>query len=314
MPTVLLFCLVALACAFGAWVPFESTAVPGYAKIAKTDVPFSNLRRACGPSRVNCTLATIAAACTADDACGAFNTDGYLKARTLGCAWGSNHCVFPQGQPFAGADLVDLFVKQGAPPPQAWEAEVRAGSVLYAQPEPNLCYMPEIGNGYVASIVGFASMHLAGLYTGKCGSTHKARLPSPIAGIHIRNSEGGAAAVKAALDTRRGLYLRRYPLGSATGTYEVEQRIFAHRTRKHVLVTEFELVERAYGSESRKTGEETIVEEKKGAAIPPFTFELGSLYDFHQDKVTGRRGTGGGTRAPLPPPPPRHAPIQEAGW
>ena len=286
------------ALAFGAWSPFESTAFPGYAKIAKTDVPFSNLRRACAPSS-NCTLATIAAACTADDACGAFNTDGYLKARTLGCAWGSNHCVFPQGQPFAGADLVDLFVKQGSPPPQAWEAEVRAGSVLYAQPEPNLCYMPEIGNGYVASIVGFASMHLAGLYTGKCGSTHKARLPSPIAGIHIRNSEGGTAAVKAALDTRRGLYLRRYPMGSATGMYEVEQRIFAHRTRKHVLVTEFELVERAYGSEPGETGEEKIVEEKKGGAIPPFSFQLGSLYDFHQDKDDrGEKGNGGGHASP----------------
>lgn len=48
--------------------------------------------------------------------------------------------------------------------------------------------MPEVGNGYVASVVSFASTHVSGLYYGHCGNTHKARLPSPIAGISVANA------------------------------------------------------------------------------------------------------------------------------
>jgi hypothetical protein len=96
--------------------------------------------------------------------------------------------------------------------------------------------MPEIGNGYVASVVSFASMHLAGLYNGRCGTTHKARLPSPIASIKVVNATAGRT--QGALDTKNGMYRRRYFVAGSI----VEQRLFAHRVRKHVLVSEFELI------------------------------------------------------------------------
>ena len=186
-----------------AWsLPYETSTVPGYTKISKTDVPFHSLRRACVPSSPSCTLQTIAQVCSKDPICLAFNSDGFLKARA-NCGWGPKYCVYPEGQPFPPAERVDLYIKQGDPPPMEWRDEVAAGSLLYAQPEPNICQMPEVGNGYVASVVGFASTHVAGLFYGSCGSTHKARLPSPIAGITIGNADTNRT--QASLDTRRGI-------------------------------------------------------------------------------------------------------------
>ena len=217
------------------WTPFESPTVPGFSKLAKSDVPFATLRTLPNGS----SLTTIAAACHAEVNCRAFNSDAELKVRA-DCGWGSTHCVYPQGQPFPAADRVDLYLKQGLAPPTEWLEAVTQGTTLYSSEEPNICEMPEVGNGYVASVVGFASTHVAGLYNGACGNVHKARLPSPIAGISATNSVNGhAAAVQAALDTVGGVYKRRYTLAEAT---VVEQRIYAHRTRPHVLVTEFELL------------------------------------------------------------------------
>ena len=44
----------------------------------------------------------------------------------------------------------------------------------------------------------------------------------------------------------RGVYVRRLHMAGADGAdgaVVVEQRIFAHRVRKHLLVTEFELID-----------------------------------------------------------------------
>ena len=71
---------------------------------------------------------------------------------------------------FPAADSVDLFVKNPTDaPPAQWAAGVVAGSLLYAQPEPDICMMPEVGNGFIASILGFASMHVSGFFNGGCG-------------------------------------------------------------------------------------------------------------------------------------------------
>ena len=231
-----LFNLVCPVAIWGWDLPFETSTVPGYTKVAKTDVPFHSLRRVCVPPSANCTLQNIAEACSDDPVCRAFNSDGFLKARA-NCGWGPNYCAYPEGQPFPPADRVDLYIKQGNPPPIEWRDQVAAGSMLYSQPEPNICQMPEVGNGYIASVVGFASTHIAGLFYGSCGSTHKARLPSPIAGITITNAVTNRT--QAALDTRKGIYNRRYHLPNGA---VVEQRILAHRERPHVLLTELELI------------------------------------------------------------------------
>eukprot|EP00035_Acanthoeca_spectabilis_P014265 m.271436 g.271436 ORF g.271436 m.271436 type:complete len:952 (-) comp16091_c0_seq1:156-3011(-) len=273
--------LVGLA---AAWVPFPSPAVPGYHMVPKSDVPFASLRSVC-PTDNSCNLSAVAAACTAEPECRAFNSNGSLKQRA-DCGWGSEHCVYPQGQPFAAADATDLYIKQGAPPPAEWADAVADGSLLYAQPEPNICEMPEVGNGYVASVVSFASTHVSGLYYGHCGNTHKARLPSPIAGISVANAV--PVSTQAGLDARNGIYRRRLHLPSGG---VVEQTILAHRTRPHVLLT---TLERVSGPTTDPDG--------------PVALQLETLYDFQQPTLpssTGRpanegAATGDGGACPNP--------------
>jgi len=185
----------------------------------------------------------------------AFNSDGLLKAFAT-CSRGAEYCVYPQGQPFAAAERVDLYLKQGVSPPQDWRAEILAGSTLYEHEEKvAAAFMPQVGNGYVASVVGSSSMFVAGLYNGACGTSHKAGLPSPVAGITISNRANGSA-IHAALDTRRGIFVRRYTVAGSAGSV-VEQRILAHRTHPHVMVTEFELIGAGGGGSSVELALET---------------------------------------------------------
>ena len=172
-------------------------------------------------------------------ACNAFTTDGKLFHCPGGycdCDSGQQYCA--RGRDiFSGAlgeNATDLYIQTALLPPPEWAAGVAAGSMLFAQPPPNTCYMPEVGNGHLATVVSWGALHMAGLFNGACGSTQKARLPSPVA-----LSLPGGVLTGSALDMARGAFLRRWamPGGSA-----VEQRIWAHRTRKRVLVTDFKLL------------------------------------------------------------------------
>ena len=96
--------------------------------------------------------------------------------------------------------------------------------------------MPEVGNGFVASIIGYSSMHVSGFFNGACADINKAHMPSVI-GISVTNAE--VNATQAALDMARAVYVRRLRLGDGA---VVEQRTYAHRVRKHLLVTEFESI------------------------------------------------------------------------
>jgi hypothetical protein len=254
MPMLLVVSFYTLVAVVASWNPFGSSAVPGYFKLAKSDVPFHSMGVVCNASAsasasADCTLSTIAANCSANPKCQAFNTDGLLKA-FASCSWGSEYCVYPQGQPFPAADRLDLYVKQGVPPPQEWRAEIIAGSTLYGHEETvNAAFMPQVGNGYVATVVASSAMYVSGVYFGACGPSHKARLPSPIAGISLTNRPYGFGAhemmwppIHTALDTRRGMFVRRYAVGVGADGGIVEQRILAHRTRPHLMLTEFELI------------------------------------------------------------------------
>ena len=199
-----------------------------YARFGDTDVPFSTYSTV-APS-------TAQAACDADVKCKAYNSKGALK-RCAGCEGGSDCCVYPRGaQDFPAANGIELFVKQGSSAPQEWQAGIDAGSLLYSQPEPDICMMPEVGNGFVASIIDFSSMHVSGLFDGGCGGVSKAHLPSVI-GISATNAN--ASLTQAALDMKRAVYVRRLHF---PGGQQVEQRIYAHRVRKHVMVVEVELL------------------------------------------------------------------------
>jgi hypothetical protein len=203
---------------------------PAFKKIPKSDVPYSTMGRRATPEAA-------AAACLADASCKAYNSDGELK-RCVGCEGGSSCCVYPAGaQDFPAADRIDLFVKNGAAPPKDWEAGAAAGSLLYSQPEPDICMMPEVGNGFLASIIGFSSLHVSGFFNGGCGGVSKAHLPSVI-GITATNAN--TTRTQAALDMDKAVYVRRLYIESSSAV--VEQRTFAHRIHKHIMVTEFELL------------------------------------------------------------------------
>ena len=214
-----------------------------YRRFPNTDVPYNSLK----PSEGNNNNAhdgdydDAAVQCGKTTGCVAYNSQGDLKS-CAGCDFNPDCCIYPQGQPFADADGVDLFVHNGRAPPAEWVDGIEQGWRLYAQPEPasiqQYCYMPEVGNGYLASVVGFASMHIGGIFNGACGGTHKARLPSPIAGLTVRHPKPNF--VQGALDTMSGLYQRRYNYVDAG--FVIEQTIYAHRTRRHVIVSEFELI------------------------------------------------------------------------
>lgn len=175
--------------------------------------------------------------------CNAFTTDGKLfncPHRSCDCDSGEGWCargrdIFTSAPPEGfNASATDLYVVAGLPPPPAWAGAVAAGSMLFAQPEPNACYMPEIGNGHLATVVSWGALHMAGLFNGACGSTQKARLPSPVA-----LSLPGATLTGSALDVAHGAFLRRWAL---PGGSVVEQRVWAHRVRKRVVVADFSLV------------------------------------------------------------------------
>ena len=203
-----------------------------YRKYSKSDVPFAAKY---GKKYATAEEANIA--CTKDPVCRAYNSNGELK-KFAGCEWGSDWCIYPHGaQEFAAANEIDLYVKTGAAPPEQWVQGIAAGSILYSQPEPDICMMPEVGNGFVASIVGFSSMHVSGFFNGGCGGVRKAHLPSVI-GISVTNAD--EARTQSALDMDRAVYVRRLYFEGSPAV--VEQRTYAHRVRKHVLVTEFELL------------------------------------------------------------------------
>ena len=130
MLPLLLLLLLPASCSASAW--------SAYKKLAKSDVPYATMGR-------RSSAAEAAAACAALPGCAAYNSDGELKS-CAGCEGGSDCCVYPAGATdFPAADRLDLFVKQGLAPPAAWAAGMAEGSLLYAQPEPDLCMMPGAG-------------------------------------------------------------------------------------------------------------------------------------------------------------------------
>ena len=125
----------------------------------------------------------------------------------------------------------------------------------------------------MASIIDFSSLHVSGFFNGGCGAVSKTHLPS-VTGITVTNAIKNQT--QAALDMARGMFVRRLHIPVAAvptavpTVVVVEQRIFAHRVRMNVMVTEFEIVDAGGGEE--------------------VTLELSTLFD----PLCG----------PLPPPPP----------
>ncbi|CAF1032489.1 unnamed protein product [Didymodactylos carnosus] len=179
----------------------------------------------CGPDySVECDINVLAARCNVNSNCRGFNTNGFLKSCTAGCDQG---CCYDVTQ------NVDLYIKKGYLPPKDWIDDINGARILFANPEPHFCFLPEIGNGYIATVAMSASIFQSGLFTGKCGNIGKARLPSPIGGT-VTN----APLIASGLHFNKGTFARRYQIDADN---VIEQRVYISRPHRSVMVLEFEL-------------------------------------------------------------------------
>lgn len=109
-------------------------------------------------STAQCSVEVLAAHCNANPDCQGFNSNGYLKSCTSGC---HNQCCYDTD------NNTDLYIRKGYLPPNDWCDDVDNAKILFANPEPNLCFLPEIANGYIGTVVTSASLFQSGLFNGK---------------------------------------------------------------------------------------------------------------------------------------------------
>ena len=106
-------------------------------------------------------------------------------------------------------------------------------------------FMPSVANGYVGTVIYSDSVYVSGVYNGRAfpkkypiypiylyQHAHRARIPST-ASINFKiNGIKGQSSY--ALDVSEGVFYKWFKAVNLT----VEQRIYAHRTRKNLLVVE----------------------------------------------------------------------------
>ncbi|CAL1536284.1 unnamed protein product [Lymnaea stagnalis] len=94
-------------------------------------------------------------------------------------------------------------------------------------------YIPEVGNGHLATVVQSDAIFMNGLYNGANFSSHRARIPST-AGYSINSTTPAHVSRRYSLDLARGIFTESY---TAPGV-EISLRTYAHRQLTLVLVTE----------------------------------------------------------------------------
>lgn len=130
------------------------------------------------------------------------------------------------------------------PIPSEWLEAYDRGDLLYSD-QLIVQYMPEVGNGFLATVAGSHSLYIAGVFNGCLPSSDPARVarnetchvnPSRRAQVPapLLFSLAGASLSGSALDLRHGAFLRRFALAGASA----ELRLYAHRSRKSLLVLE----------------------------------------------------------------------------
>lgn len=106
-------------------------------------------------------------------------------------------------------------------------------------------FMPSVANGYVGTVIYSDSVHVSGVFSGRAypkkypvypvflyQHPHRARIPSTASmDFKIDGIEGKSSY---ALDVSEGVFYKWFRAANLT----VEQRIYAHRTRKNLLVVE----------------------------------------------------------------------------
>ena len=117
-------------------------------------------------------------------------------------------------------------------------------SSVFVVGSPAGTFMPSVGNGYLGSVVFSDRVHISGVYSGRAHSkkapiypvhlkqhTHRARIPSTAAIEFSTSLEGNRSY---ALDVADGVFYAWFEARQLS----VEQRVYAHRSRKHILVVE----------------------------------------------------------------------------
>ena len=107
-----------------------------------------------------CDIEVLAAHCNTNPHCRGFNSNGFLKSCTSGCDVGCCYDV---------THNVDLYIRKGFLPPDDWQEDVNNGRMLFANPEPHFCFLPEIANGYIGTVAMSTSLFQSGLFNGKVG-------------------------------------------------------------------------------------------------------------------------------------------------
>ncbi|CAG5116719.1 unnamed protein product, partial [Candidula unifasciata] len=128
------------------------------------------------------------------------------------------------------------YIKAGSEPvpPSLTPAD---STVLSSESLPaNRDYMPEVGNGHIATVVDSDTVLMNGLYNGANFSSHRARIPST-SGYSINATTPANLQRLYSLDTGRGVFFETYTGQGVT----VSLRTYAHRELVRVLVTELVL-------------------------------------------------------------------------
>lgn len=163
----------------------------------------------------------------------------------------------------AAASAAVVVTGQGIPP--EWIRDYNSQSLLYIENDGSVqaSQMPAVGNGYLATQIGSDAIYVAGVFNGAAteAPSHRARIPSNV------NFRAPGTAQHAALNLREATYYRRShvvpwkdawlgfaPCGpwwantagdSCTSSNEktwFEQRWYAHRLLRSVLVHEVEVI------------------------------------------------------------------------
>lgn len=106
-------------------------------------------------------------------------------------------------------------------------------------------FMASVGNGYVGTVIYSDTVHVSGVFNGQAypkkypiypvylyQHAHRARVPST-ASVNF-NVKGISGKSSYALDVSEGVFYKWFKAVNLT----VEQRVYAHRTRKNLLIVE----------------------------------------------------------------------------
>lgn len=105
--------------------------------------------------------------------------------------------------------------------------------------------MPSVANGYIGTVIYSDSVHVSGVYNGKAypkkkpiypvyfyQHAHRARIPSTASiDFSVTDIQGKTSY---ALDVKEGVFYKWFK----ADRLNVEQRIYAHRSRKNLLIVE----------------------------------------------------------------------------